>query len=107
MLSLLLGLLALTSQTWAFFRLSCSAVSIERIDPIVNPGEVSPHLHSIAGSSLFSATSDYDTLTGGGADSCTSCGAVDDHSNYWSNNIAFRWANNSVVRTSSGLVRSS
>ena len=45
-------LLLLTSQSQAYWRLECHGIAgIGRVDPLVNPGEVSNHVHSIKGAS--------------------------------------------------------
>jgi Domain of unknown function (DUF1996) len=55
----------------AFFRMPCSQpVVVERADPIVNPGAVSGHLHTIMGSSGFNFTEDVGAAQAG---QCTSC----------------------------------
>lgn len=35
----------------AFFRLNCAKVQVGRIDPIVNPGALAAHCHTIVGGS--------------------------------------------------------
>lgn len=35
----------------AFFRINCEVVQTGRIDPIINPGAVAPHCHTIVGGS--------------------------------------------------------
>ncbi|THH01298.1 hypothetical protein EW026_g1367 [Hermanssonia centrifuga] len=51
-----------------------------RLDPIINPGVVSSHVHSIIGGSRFSPTYNFEDLT----QSLCSTGAVQqDLSNYW------------------------
>jgi hypothetical protein len=55
----------------AFFRMPCSQpIVVERADPILDPGAVSGHLHTVMGSSGFNFTEDYDTAFAG---TCTSC----------------------------------
>lgn len=47
-----LGLALLTGQTDAFWRMECRGRSgLARIDPLVNPGAMSAHAHTIAGGS--------------------------------------------------------
>lgn len=54
----------------AFFRMPCSQpVVVERSDPIVNPGAISGHLHTIMGSSGFNFTANPDPASA----KCTSC----------------------------------
>lgn len=74
----LLGLAALPAN--AFFLMPCWPVSTQRIDPIVDPGLVSTHVHQIAGGSAFAPVMNY---TGTQAASCTTCFVTGDHSNYW------------------------
>ena len=55
----------------AFFRMPCSQpVVVERADPIVNPGAVSGHLHTVMGGSAFNFTEDQTSAL---AARCTSC----------------------------------
>jgi hypothetical protein len=35
----------------AFFRINCAKIQVGRIDPIVNPGALAAHCHSIVGGS--------------------------------------------------------
>ena len=45
-------LLLLPSYSQAYWRLECHGIAgIGRVDPLVNPGEVSNHVHSIKGAS--------------------------------------------------------
>lgn len=48
----------------AFWRLPCAAPLVtERADPIVNPGKVAGHVHTIMGKLDASSSSKRDTLT--------------------------------------------
>jgi hypothetical protein len=46
---------AVSSTTWtlvnAFWRMGCSNLEIGRLDPVVQPGIVSNHVHTIVGGS--------------------------------------------------------
>ncbi|KAF5675651.1 glyoxal oxidase precursor [Fusarium heterosporum] len=65
----------------AFWRMECPGrVGLARIDPIVDPGTISKHAHSIHGSSGFAETVTTEQLLG--AD-CTSCRVTQDKSSYW------------------------
>ncbi|EEU44838.1 uncharacterized protein NECHADRAFT_3481, partial [Fusarium vanettenii 77-13-4] len=65
----------------AFWRMECPGrVGLARLDPIVDPGKISMHAHSIHGSSGFSDTSSTDELLNG---DCTSCRVTQDKSSYW------------------------
>jgi imidazolonepropionase-like amidohydrolase len=35
----------------AFFRINCAKIQVGRIDPIVNPGAIAAHCHTIVGGS--------------------------------------------------------
>jgi len=62
------------------FTLNCAPLSIQRSDPIVQPGVPSQHVHSIIGGNAFQRTmGPMDALK---ADS-TTCNKALDHSNYW------------------------
>ncbi|KAF4586014.1 WSC domain-containing protein [Ophiocordyceps camponoti-floridani] len=72
----------------AFWRMECPGrVGLARIDPIVNPDEISNHVHSIAGSSAFSESSNYTDLVNG---KCTSCRVKQDKSSYWHPALYFK-----------------
>lgn len=53
-------LLALLPATQAFFIFGHKTLLRSRMDPIVNPGGVSSHVHNIVGASSFAKTYDYD-----------------------------------------------
>ena len=50
--------LTLASSVHAFFRINCANIQRGRIDPLVNPGALAAHSHSIVGGS-----SEYTTIT--------------------------------------------
>lgn len=74
-----LSLLAVPAA--AFWRLPCkSTLVVERADPIVNPGNVSGHVHQIMGGNGFDFEMDYaDTQSS----TCSSCTVIGDNSLYW------------------------
>lgn len=78
-------------------RFGCSQITIERLDPLVNPGMVgTPHMHQVVGGNAFNATmpaADIAQLA-----TCTTCGPADDFSNYWTANLYFRARNGSYKR---------
>ncbi|WWC64285.1 uncharacterized protein I303_106895 [Kwoniella dejecticola CBS 10117] len=51
-----------------------------RIDPVISPGGISSHVHSIVGSSSFKPTYTYENSRAG---RCTTANIAIDHSNYW------------------------
>lgn len=84
------GLLAAlaASPVSAFWRLPCkSPIVVERADPIVNPGKVSGHLHTIMGGNGFDFTMDYNSTQ---ASTCSSCTVIGDNSNYWTPTLFFQ-----------------
>jgi hypothetical protein len=78
-------------------RFGCAQVVIDRLDPLVNPGEVpSTHVHQIVGGNAFNAT-----MTTGDVSqvaSCTTCEFSEDFSNYWTANVYFKARNGSYKR---------
>lgn len=79
--ALALGLAASIAPADAFFRMSCPGrVARERLDPVVNPGKVSGHVHTISGGAGFSPSM---TFEGARASKCSSCEIKEDMSNYW------------------------
>lgn len=72
---------ALAGAAHAFWRMPCSSrLSLERADPIITPGQVSGHVHTISGGNGFGFTMDYDQAN---ASTCSSCPIKKDLSNYW------------------------
>ena len=80
-------------------RFGCSQLTIDRIDPLVNPGAMpSPHMHQIVGGSAFNVTMDPQSLDPPTAASCTSCTYSEDFSNYWTANVYFKAKNGTFKR---------
>ncbi|KAJ5919656.1 hypothetical protein N7454_009491 [Penicillium verhagenii] len=78
----------------AFWRLPCRGrTGLARLDPIVNPGEISSHVHSVHGAGNFGMSSDMDSLR---ESNCTSCGVLQDMSAYWTPPLYFMHANGSA-----------
>ncbi|PHH85187.1 hypothetical protein CDD83_781 [Cordyceps sp. RAO-2017] len=72
----------------AFWRMECPGrIGLARLDPIVNPGDVSNHVHSIHGSSGFYDNSSCSDLMAG---DCTSCRVKQDKSSYWHPAVYFK-----------------
>jgi hypothetical protein len=78
-------------------RFGCAQVVIDRLDPLVNPGQLpSPHTHQIVGGNGFNAsmtTGDVATTA-----TCTTCAFSKDFSNYWTANLYFKARNGSYKR---------
>ena len=77
-------------------RFACSSISIQRLDPIVEPGQIpSSHVHQIVGGNAFNATMQGDI---GNQGTCTTCAYTEDLSNYWTAVMYFRHENGSYKR---------
>ncbi|KAK4953835.1 hypothetical protein LTR10_008439 [Elasticomyces elasticus] len=88
--------LALVSSASAFWRMPCrSQTGVGRLDPIMDSGEVSDHVHTIHGGNGFGFEADFDSLTAPG--SCTSCEVTQDHSAYWTPTMHFMYSNGTSV----------
>ncbi|KAI4690171.1 uncharacterized protein J4E84_004353 [Alternaria hordeiaustralica] len=89
----LLLALGLAASSDAFFRMSCPGRTVrERLDPIVNPGAVSGHVHTISGGAAFKASMTYaDTR----ASKCSSCTIKEDMSNYWTPQLYVKYKDGS------------
>jgi hypothetical protein len=78
-------------------RFGCSQITIERLDPLVNPGLIpTPHMHQVVGGNAFNASiasTDVSNLA-----TCTTCGPADDLSNYWTANLYFKARNGTYKR---------
>jgi len=86
--------LVLTLVTLAHggLRFPCSTLTIQRLDPVVQPGMApSSHVHHIVGGNAFNATMNGDIGTKA---TCTTCQMVDDLSNYWTAHLYFKHPTN-------------
>lgn len=87
---------ALAGPAQAALRFGCSTLTIQRLDPVVEPGNVpSAHLHQIVGGNAFNATMDGDV---GERGSCTTCTFSEDFSNYWTAVMFYKAKNGSYHR---------
>jgi len=79
-------------------RFACSQLVVDRVDPLVNPGQVyTPHLHQIVGGNSFNITMDpnnHDLTTS----TCTSCSFKQDKSNYWTAVMFYKAKNGTYKR---------
>jgi len=93
------GLLAaLAVPTSAFWRLPCTApIVTERADPIISPGAVSGHVHSIMGGNGFGFEMDYANTQ---QSTCSSCIVTKDFSNYWVPTLYYKNQNGSFTSVS-------
>jgi len=85
--------LALAGSAQAALRFGCSTLTIQRLDPVVEPGNVpSAHLHQIVGGNAFNASMTGDI---GERGACTTCTFSEDFSNYWTAVMFFKHKNGS------------
>ncbi|EXJ64159.1 hypothetical protein A1O7_00495 [Cladophialophora yegresii CBS 114405] len=68
------------SLSLAYWRQACSVSQTARIDLILNPGNVSGHVHKFAGGSNVNENSDFNSLQ---SSNCSSCEVQADKSAYW------------------------
>ncbi|KAJ5198923.1 hypothetical protein N7472_004127 [Penicillium cf. griseofulvum] len=92
------------SYATAFWRLPCRGRSgLARLDPIVEPGEVSSHAHAVHGAGGFGMSSSQEELRNS---DCTSCAVTEDKSAYWAPALYFMHTNGSaqVVEEVGGML---
>ncbi|KAF9500093.1 hypothetical protein BDN71DRAFT_1265715 [Pleurotus eryngii] len=63
-------------------------ITTERLDPVVNPGTISSHVHSVLGGSNFAMTTNTAKLR---QSQCTSIPIAEDKSNYWFPHLYFQY----------------
>lgn len=84
--------LALIAPVQAGLRFGCSSLTIQRLDPVVEPGNrPSAHVHHIVGGNAFNATMEGDV---GERATCTTCEMSEDFSNYWTAVLYFKHPTN-------------
>ncbi|KAK0100123.1 hypothetical protein ONS95_008463 [Cadophora gregata] len=83
----------------AMMRFECSQLVIERINPLVQPGQSpSTHTHQIAGGNSFNSAMEPVAYDPAAKSSCTSCTFSEDFSNYWTANLYFKARNGTFKR---------
>ncbi|KAK5166500.1 uncharacterized protein LTR77_008043 [Saxophila tyrrhenica] len=94
--AILTSAIAFSGIASAFWRMPCrSQTGVARLDPLVDPGEISAHVHTITGGGGFSWDATFETLTADG--SCTACEVTQDHSAYWTPTLNFAYDNGTTV----------
>jgi len=84
--------LALIAPVQAGLRFPCSTLTIQRLDPVVQPGSIpAAHVHHIVGGNAFNATMTGDV---GERGTCTTCQMAEDFSNYWTAHLYFKHPTN-------------
>lgn len=88
-LAALAGLVAAKEQrTFAVLRFYGDGPLVTtRLDPIVNPGVISPHVHMVMGASNFASTVTGESLR---QSKCTNALIAEDLSNYWVPQLYFQ-----------------
>ena len=82
-------------QASAYIRMTCpQRLVAERADPIINPGNVSGHVHTISGGNGFGLTMDYNQTQ---SSTCSSCLIKEDLSNYWTPALYYMAQNGSFT----------
>ncbi|KAJ7666321.1 hypothetical protein B0H17DRAFT_1090138 [Mycena rosella] len=101
-MSKLLLAAAVFSSANAYFLFAMNdVITTERLDPIVSPGKVAGHVHSIFGGSNFRAATNTSFLR---QSECTSSPIKEDKSNYWFPTLYFQWKNGSFTSVSGNPV---
>ncbi|RXW16742.1 hypothetical protein EST38_g9113 [Candolleomyces aberdarensis] len=95
--SLLAAVTLAIPSVHGFIRFGCSNLVTERFDPLVTPGQVSPHVHQVVGGNRFDLAMDPNEDFGATA-TCTTCRFKEDKSNYWTAVLYFRHRNGSYIR---------
>jgi hypothetical protein len=94
------ALLALPAAQ-AMFIMTASSLVTQRLDPIIAPGKVASHVHTVLGASNFNPNVDIDQQM---ASNCTSVPVQADKSLYWAPTLFHRAQNG--VRAAPERVRS-
>ncbi|KAJ9240277.1 hypothetical protein DTO169E5_4065 [Paecilomyces variotii] len=87
-----------------FWRLPCRGRSgAARVDPLMSPGEISQHVHVVAGGKNFGPNADQDSLMNS---ECTSCAVTQDKSAYWAPGLYFIYQNGTaeLVQQEGGML---
>jgi len=83
-----LSILAFAAPSAAYWRMPCPGrVVTERIDPIIDPGQVSGHVHTVSGGNGLNFTMDYAQAR---SSNCSSCPIKQDLSNYWTPSLYYQ-----------------
>jgi hypothetical protein len=91
--------LALAAPVHALIRFGCSQLVVDRLDPLVEPGNApSSHLHQIIGGNSFAPDMSPDFHDLPAMSTCTTCQPADDFSNYWTASLYFRARNGTYKR---------
>lgn len=88
--------LAFSGTSQAALRFGCSSLTIQRLDPLVEPGHLpSAHVHQIVGGNVFNASMSGNI---GDQGTCTTCTFSEDFSNYWTALMFFKHPTNGTYK---------
>ncbi|KAJ2912811.1 hypothetical protein MD484_g7613, partial [Candolleomyces efflorescens] len=93
----LLSAALLVPYAQALLRFPCAQLVTQRLDPLVTPGVISPHVHQIIGGNAFNFSM-HPELDIKSAATCTTCRFKEDKSNYWTAVLYFKHRNGSFSR---------
>ncbi|KAI1488789.1 hypothetical protein F5X96DRAFT_684688 [Biscogniauxia mediterranea] len=83
----------------ALLRFGCASLTVQRLDPLVNPGmNPSAHLHQIIGGNSFNASMPVESHDLAALSTCTSCQFTEDFSNYWTAVLFYKAKNGTFKR---------
>ncbi|KAH9978299.1 hypothetical protein BJV74DRAFT_780833 [Russula compacta] len=92
--------LLLAPATNAFWRLPCQQPVLDaRVDPIIDPGGPSGHVHTIMGSNAIGYNTNFQDLQNS---QCTTCQVTADKSAYWIPHLYYQYGNGSFQTVSHG-----
>lgn len=95
----LIAAAGLVAPASALLRFPCSSLTVQRLDPLVNPGvNPSPHLHQVVGGNAFNITMDPTLHDIAKTATCTTCQFSEDFSNYWTATVFFKAKNGTYRR---------
>lgn len=80
LLALIVGALPSIQAQGGLFIVQCGPLTTQRGDPIVFPGEISPHVHAIVGGTAFNLKMTAEQARNS---KNTTCNKMLDKSNYW------------------------
>lgn len=86
---------ALAQNGYYFVLGSGMPCSVQRVDPLLAPGAVAGHVHSVVGGNAFGPTMDYDATQKA---TCSTIKVIADKSNYWMPALYFHAKNGSFIR---------
>ncbi|XXG96083.1 hypothetical protein Hte_002360 [Hypoxylon texense] len=98
-LNALIAAFGLFAPASALLRFGCSALTVQRLDPLVEPGmNPSTHLHQIIGGNSFNVSMPPEEHDLAALSTCTSCQFTEDLSNYWTAVLFYRAKNGTFKR---------